>query len=260
VTGEVDRLEIGTVAHEAISAFLAPFEGAAAIDAHALDPDAMDAIALARFRAHFGDPSSGALRVVAAQVRARLREMVSGWLRPLAARTRLAVEGRERTLEAAWEGRRLAGRIDAVMSREGRAWILDWKTGSSTSWILGNHDDLAPGDRSTWKKGLASAQLPMYLLLHGAREGRPPLAADAAYVMLGRARMDAECEVPLFADRDAAVLAWPKIEETLRLLMAEIVDPTVAFAPADDLSAACPSCPFTTICGTGALALPRDRG
>jgi hypothetical protein len=259
VTGEVDRLEIGTVAHEAISAFLAPFEGAAAIDPGALDPAAMDAIALARFRAHFGDPSSGALRIVATQVRTRLCEMVSGWLRPLAARTRLAVQGRERSIEAAWEGRRLTGRIDAVMSRDGRAWILDWKTGSSTSWILAAHDALAPEDRSTWKKGLASTQLPMYLLLHGAWEGRPPLAADAAYVMLGRARMDAECEVPLFADRDAAAVAWAKIEETLRRLISEIVDSAVPFAPADDLAAACPSCPFTTICGTGALALPKER-
>ena len=108
VTGEVDRLEIGTVAHEAISAFLAPFEGAAAIDPDALDPGAMDAIALARFRAHFGDPSSGALRVVAAQVRARLREMVSGWLRPLAARTRLA-GGRTRAVPRGDVGRPAPG-------------------------------------------------------------------------------------------------------------------------------------------------------
>jgi hypothetical protein len=170
------------------------------------------------------------------------------------------VVGRELKVAADWEGRRLTGQIDALMSREGRAWILDWKTGSSTSWILGSHDDLVPEDRSTWKKGLASTQLPLYLLLHGAREDRPPLAADAAYVMLGRARMDADCEVPLFTDRDAAALAWPKIEETLRRLIAEVVDPAVPFVPADDLAAACPNCPFTTICGTGALALPKHRG
>jgi ATP-dependent helicase/nuclease subunit B len=260
VTGEVDRLEIGTVAHEAISRFLAPLVGTPAIDPDALDPAAMDAIVLERFRAHFGDPSSGALRIIAGQVRARLRELVSEWLRPLAARTPIGVTGLERPIDADWEGRRLSGRIDAVLARDGRPWIVDWKTSGSTKWILGKHDGLAPGDRSTWRTGLASTQLPMYLLLHGAREGRPPLAADAAYILLGRARMDAACEVPLFADRDAAALAWPKIEETLRLLMAEIVDPAVPFAPADDLSAACPSCPFTTLCGTGALALPKERG
>ena len=259
-TGEVDRMEIGTVAHEAISRFLAPLAGTAAIDPDALDAGAMDAIALERFRAHFGDPASGALRIIAGQVRARLREMVSEWLRPLAARTPIGVTGLERPIEAVWEERRLEGRLDAVLCREGRAWILDWKTGGSTTWILGKHADLVPADRSTWRKGLASTQLPMYLLLHGAGEHRHPLAADAAYLMLGRSRMDADCEVPLFPDRDAAAEAWPRIEETLRRLIAEIVDPAVPFVPADDLSAACPSCPFTTICGTGALALPKERG
>jgi hypothetical protein len=259
-TGEVDRMEIGTVAHEAISRFLAPLIGTPAIDPGSLEPEAMDAIALERFRAHFGDPTSGALRLIAVQVRTRLREMVSGWLRPLAARIPIGVTGLERSLEATWEGWRLAGRLDALLSRAGRAWILDWKTGGSTAWILGKHADLVSADRSTWRKGLASAQLPMYLLLHGANGGSHPLGADAAYVMLGRSRMDADCEVPLFADRDAAAEAWPRIEETLRRLIAEIVDPAIPFAPADDLAAACPGCPFTTICGTGRFALPKERG
>lgn len=260
VTGEIDRLEIGTVAHEAISRFLAPLVGTPALDPDALDPGAIDAIALERFRAHFGDPASGALRIIAGQVRARLRELVSEWLHPLAARIPIGVTDLERPIEAAWENRRLVGQIDAVLARGGRPWIVDWKTSGSTKWILGKHDVLVPGDRSTWRPGLASTQLPLYLLLHGAREGRPPLAADAAYVMLGRARMGADGEAPLFADRDAAAETWPRIEETLRLLIAEIVDPAVPFAPAEDLSAACPGCPFTTICGTGALDLPKDRG
>jgi hypothetical protein len=217
----------------------------------------MDAIVLDRLRAHFGDPEAGPLRIIAGQVRNRLGAFVTEWLRPLASRTRLAVTGLEQPIEAPWEGRQLSGRLDAVFARDGRPWIVDWKTGSSTDWILGKHDDLVPGDRSTWRDGLGSTQLPMYLLLHGAREGRPPLAADAAYVMLGRSRLDADCEVPLFADRDRAAGSWPRIAETLQRLIGEILAPAVPFEPADDLAAACPDCPFTTICGTGGLAIRR---
>ena len=201
-TGEVDRMEIGTVVHEAIPRFLAPFAGGPAIEPGALDARRMDEIAVERLRAHFGDHEAGPLRIVAGQVRERLGAFVTEWLRPLASRTRLALTALEQTIEAPWEGRQLSGRLDAVFARDGRPWIVDWKTGSSTDWILGRHDRLVPGDRSTWQDGLRSTQLPMYLLLHGAREGRPPLAADAAYVMLGRSRLDADCAVPLFADRD----------------------------------------------------------
>jgi hypothetical protein len=209
-------------------------------------------------RAHFGDLGAGPLRIIAGQVRDRLGAFVTAWLRPLAARARIEVTGLEQTIEAPWEGHRLSGRLDAVLVRDGRPWIVDWKTGARTERILGSHGDLVPGDRSTWLAGLCSAQLPLYLLLRAAREGRPPLAADAAYVMLGRARLDADCEAPLFADRDAAAAHWPRIAETLQRLIDEILDPAVPFAPADDLAAVCPDCPFTTICGTGGLAIRRE--
>lgn len=253
VTGEVERLEIGLLVHEAISRFLAPFAGGSAIAAEALDERAMDAIAVERFRVHFGDHESGPLRIVAGQVRERLRQFVTDWLRPLAAGTRLAVTGLEVEIEEPWEGHRLAGRIDAVFERGGRAWIVDWKTGSRTDRLVGKLDALAPDDRASWQDGLPSTQLPLYLLLYGARAGRPPLAADAAYLALGRSRLDAQAETPLFADRERAAALWPRIEETLRRLIGEILDPSVPFSPAEDLAAACRTCPYTTICGTGGL-------
>jgi hypothetical protein len=218
----------------------------------------MDAIAVERFRAHFGDHEAGPLRIVSGQVRHQLSRFVDGWLRPLAARTPLAVCGLEQDIEAPWEGRRLAGRLDAVFARGGRPWIVDWKTGYRAERLVGKLEALVPEDRSTWQAGLGSTQLPMYLLLHAEREGRQPLASDAAYVMLGSSRLDEGAEAPLFADRDRAAQLWPRIEETLRRLTAEVLDPAVPFAPAGDLAAACPYCPFTTICGTGAYALRRE--
>jgi hypothetical protein len=258
-TSEVDRLGIGMLVHEAIAAFLAPRLGQPAIEPGSLDAREMDRIALERFRARFGDPGAGPLRLVAEQVRRRLGTFVDGWLRPMAERARLSVSGLELDIGAPWHGRPLKGRIDAVIARDGRLWIVDWKTGHRIDRILGNHDVLDPGDRTSWQAGLGSTQLPMYLLLHAAREGRPPLSADAAYVMLGRSRLDDETEAPLFADRDGAAEAWPRIEETLQRLIDEILDPSVPFAPADDLSAACAWCPYTTICGTGGLAI-REEG
>jgi len=257
-TGEVDRLGIGTLAHDAIAAFLAPRRGEPSIDPGSLDAREMDRIALAEFRARFGDPGSGPLRLVADQVRRRLGSFVDDWLRPLSARARLAVSDLELDLEAPWEGRLLAGRIDAVFTRDGRPWIVDWKTGHRTDRLLGRHDALDPADRVSWQRGLGSTQLAMYLLLGAAREGRQPLAADAAYVMLGGPRLDDAAAAPLFADRDRAAEAWPRVEETLRLLITEILDPCVPFAPADDLATACAWCPYTTICGTGGLAMREE--
>ncbi|MCX7029974.1 MAG: PD-(D/E)XK nuclease family protein [Spirochaetes bacterium] len=257
-TGEVDRLGIGMLVHEAITGFLAPHCGTPAIEPGSLDAREMDQVAVDRFRARFGDPGAGPLRLIADQVRRQLGRFVDGWLRPMAERTRLSVTGLEQEIEATWQDRLLKGRLDAVFDRDGRPWIVDWKTGHKTDRILGQHADLIPGDRSTWQAGLGSTQLPLYLLLHAAQEGRHALAADAAFVMLGRSRLDAEAEAPLFGDRDQAATLWPRIEETLRRLIDEILDPSVPFAPAEDLAAACRYCPYTTICGTGGLAIREE--
>jgi hypothetical protein len=257
-TGEVDRAELGIVVHEAISRFLAPLAGAPTVDPEALDARRMDAVAVERLTAHFGDHEAGPLRIVSGQVRDRLAVFVTEWLRPLAARTRLAVIGLEQDIEEPWEGRMLRGRLDAVFERGGRAWIVDWKSGHRTDRLVGKLDDLDPDDRASWQAGLGSTQLPLYLLLHAARGERPSLASDAAFVMLGRSRLDAEAEAPLFGDRDQAAALWPRIEETLRRLIDEILDPAVPFAPAEDLAAACQYCPYTTICGTGGLAIREE--
>ncbi len=120
-TGEVERLEIGTVVHEAITRFLSPSVGAPAIDPDRLDARAMDAIAVEVLRAHFGDLGAGPLRIIAGQVRDRLGAFVTAWLRPLAARARIEVTGLEQTIEASWEGHRLrAGSTRCSCATAGR--------------------------------------------------------------------------------------------------------------------------------------------
>ena len=76
---------------------------------------------------------------------------------------------------------------------------------------------------------------------------------QAMFLLLGRARLDAGIELPLFGEEGAPTDAWPRLEAVIFGLLRELVSPDVPFAPAADPKTACKFCDFTGICGTGWL-------
>jgi hypothetical protein len=117
-------------------------------------------------------------------------------------------------------------------------------------------DRLSLDDRRTWPRAIPTLQLPVYALLHSSQSGEPVTGIQAQFLLLGRSRMDAGIELPMFDDPGAAHESWVVIEEVLRTLLEEIVSPDVPFSPAEDLRSACPRCDFSSLCGTGWLKRP----
>jgi ATP-dependent helicase/nuclease subunit B len=249
---EIESREVGTLVHSVLAAYFQGRTGRPLTPAD-LDAEALRAVLDRQFTAQFGSAESGANRLLRDQVERHLREFLTEYLGPLAASHRIEIRAVEHDASADWNGFRLRGRMDVVESRDGKPLLIDYKTSSNRAGYRMRLDKLSLGDRETWNRAIPTLQLPLYVLLHAAESGVPPVGIQAQFLILGRSRMDSGIELPLFEDPGAAHESWAVIDTVLKALLQEIVSPDVPFYPAPDLRSACPRCDFTAICGTGWL-------
>ncbi len=137
--------------------------------------------------------------------------------------------------------------------RDGRTFLIDYKTSANRAYYRMRLDRLSLEERESWHRWIPTLQLPIYVLLHSQETGTAPADIQAMFLLLGRNRVDSGIELPLFEDPAASYESWAVLERVLEDLLKEIVSPEAPFSPAADLRAACPRCDFTAICGTGWL-------
>ena len=252
LTGEVEAREIGTLVHAVLAAFFGACVGRP-LGVADLDPEALGVVLDRQFAARFGPADTGPNRLLRDQVFRHLRDFLVEYLAPLVRSQTVVMRSLEHDVTAEWKGFRLRGRMDVVQQRAGRPFLLDYKTSANKAAYRMRLDRLSLEDRDTWPRAIPTLQLPVYAILHSAETGEALAGIQAQFLLLGRSRMDAGIEVPLFEDPGAAHESWVVIERVLRTLLEEIAAPDVPFRPAGDLKSACARCDFTAICGTGWL-------
>ena len=252
-SGEIEAVDIGTFVHEVLLRWFSERTGRP-LTAEDADAPGMARLVDAMFEQKFGPAESGANRLLRDQVRRHLSDFVQHYVGGLAAGHRVTVQALEHSISASSRGFALRGRLDAVEDRDGKAFLIDYKTSSNRMRYAMRLKKLDIGDRTTWSTAIPTLQLPFYVLLRSEETGIPPAAIQAMFLLLGRTAMDEKIEVPLFGDKDDAATAWPILESVIFGLLEEIVSPDMPFAPTPDLKSACPWCDFKNICGTGWLS------
>jgi ATP-dependent helicase/nuclease subunit B len=252
-SGEIEAADIGNFVHSVLFQYFSSRTNRLLVPGDA-DPAAVADLVDGLFVECFGDPEAGANRLLRNQVRAHLREFASGYLRPLFESRRIEMKALEHTISASREGFALRGRIDAVQQRDGTPCLIDYKTSAHKASHVIRLDRLEVEDRSSWNLAIKTLQLPFYVLLYSAETGIPAHDIQAMFLLLGRARVDAGIELPLFGEEGTPPDAWPRLEAVIDGLLRELVSPNVPFTPASDPKTACKFCDFTGICGTGWLA------
>jgi ATP-dependent helicase/nuclease subunit B len=245
-SGEFEQADIGLFVHDALYRYFAPRVGRTLTAADA-DPKAMQGIVGELFRKRYGDEESGAARLLCRQLRAHLKDFVAGYLSQLVSRHRVELKRLEHRGSATWNGFHLAGRIDAMEERDGQVWIIDYKTSANPLWYRIRFDRLDLGDRESWSAAIPTLQLPFYLTLE-------PEASSAMFLLLGKSFLDGGIEARLFSDQEESRRELPRLREVILGLLTEMVSLDTPFTPALDRKRTCPSCAFTTLCGTKWLA------
>ena len=252
LSGEIESREIGTLVHDVLAHFFRDRTGRP-LDAADLDLDALTAALDGAFADRFGSAESGANRLLRDQVNRHLRDFLDGYQGPLLRSHRVAITSVEHDARALWKGFVLRGRLDRVEERDGKPFLIDYKTSANRAYYRMRLDRLSLEERESWHRWIPTLQLPIYVLLHSQETGTAPADIQAMFLLLGRNRMDTGIELPLFEDPAASYESWAVLERVLEELLKEIVSADVPFSPAADLRAACPRCDFTAICGTGWL-------
>jgi CRISPR/Cas system-associated exonuclease Cas4 (RecB family) len=254
VTGEIARTEIGRSVHDILDTYFSTLRGIPLTERD-IDTAVIERLCRDHFAVRYGRDLVGAQYLLANQTARQLRAFLEQYYLPLIRETRVRIIETEKRMQTGFEGFRLKGRVDCVEERDGRTYIIDYKTGASDRMKV-NFAKLDPADRGTWTEAIGSLQLPCYLMIYAGEKAAAPETLNGAYLLLGRSVIGRDIELPLFADGDRQA-GCQALRQVIRLLLEEITDPSVPFTPSADVKRQCPDCDFRYICGNQHIAARR---
>jgi hypothetical protein len=73
---------------------------------------------------------------------------------------------------------------------------------------------------------------------------------DALYLLLGKNRIDASIELPLFREKDEPGECFKAVKTVILCLVEEINDPAAPFDPVHKAKDSCLYCDYRYLCGT----------
>jgi len=154
----------------------------------------------------------------------------------------------EQRIDVVKDSFKLGARLDRVEKRAGRTVIIDYKTSANKNYLTINYNKLDLENRDSWNEAIGSLQLPFYLLAYSALRGEKPENIDSMFLLLGRARIDSEIEVPLFKNDTEFKENFGNLTQIIFSLLKEIVNPDQLFLPTIDPKKNCGRCPYGYIC------------
>jgi CRISPR/Cas system-associated exonuclease Cas4 (RecB family) len=156
--------------------------------------------------------------------------------------------GIEQRIDVKKDSFNLNARLDRIEKRGERTVIIDYKTSSNKNYLTIRYPKLDLGNRDSWGEAIGTLQLPFYLLTYSHLTGEKPEAVDSMFLLLGRARIDTDIEVPLFKNEIEFRENFENLTKVIFSLLREIVNPDQPFVPTIDPKNNCGRCPYGYIC------------
>ena len=248
VTGEIEKIEIGTFVHKLLKTYFQNKKGRR-LDKKDINFDEMDKLADSLFKEDFGDDLTGAAYLLNIQVKNRMREFLEKYQIPLIEKNEIEIMELEHKLKASINSFTLKGSLDRIEKRNGKIYIIDYKTSASDQYLKINFKKLDPDDRKNWNDSIGSLQLPFYLTLFTTKTGENVDSINGVFLALGKMAMDEKIELPLFQSAEEALNFFPVLQDIIFKLLNEIVNPDIPFEPALKREKTCSFCAFHHICG-----------
>ncbi len=248
MTGDIERDDLGNFVHAVLMRYFSGKKGRPLKETDIIIRQ-MDSIVEELFEEKYGKDPSGALYFLKRQVKRHMAHVLKYYYLPLVMGKAVTIMESEELIRVKAGSFNLSGRLDSVEQRDDKTVIVDYKTGSSPNYLKIDLEKLDLDKRETWDKSIGSLQLPFYLLLYTEKKNRPIDDLDAIFLLLGRAKISREVELPLFGGSSPTQMFAP-MKKVIFKLLREIIDPLVPFDQPNDRKKVCPSCDFHYICGT----------
>ena len=246
ISMDIEKADIGKVVHEILAAYFGE-KKLRVLSAEDLDVHRMSVIADGIFEKTFGKDLIGANYFLKRQIKKRMFELIERYYAPLIKKHEFKVIDTERKIKIFKKSFNLEGRIDIIEERDGKIFIVDYKTSANPNNFKINLDKLDIDKREQWSDYIKSLQLPFYHLLYTEDSGKSVDNVNCAFLLLGRKVIDEKIELPLFNENDHHEESQILTKLIFRLLN-EIVDSSLPFMPTHNRKENCKFCDFRQMC------------
>jgi CRISPR/Cas system-associated exonuclease Cas4 (RecB family) len=247
ISEEFEKEEIGSFVHGVLCDTFKGKVGSILTEG-AMDLREFGKIFRQHFEEHYGKDPSGEIYLLRNQVEKHLRDFIKYYQVPKIREFRTKIVGIEQRIDVKKDSFNLNARLDRIEKRGERTVIIDYKTSSNKNYLTIRYPKLDLGNRDSWGEAIGTLQLPFYLLTYSHLTGEKPEAVDSMFLLLGRARIDTDIEVPLFKNEIEFRENFENLTKVIFSLLREIVNPDQPFVPTIDPKNNCGRCPYGYIC------------
>jgi ATP-dependent helicase/nuclease subunit B len=247
VSEEFEKEEIGSFVHLVLSDYFKGRTGSVLAEKQ-LSLKEFEKIFYKHFEEQYGKDPTGEVYLLRNQVKNHLEDFIKNYQVPKIKELQIRILSLEQRIDVVKDSFKLGARLDRVEKRAERTVIIDYKTSANKNYLNINYNKLDLENRDSWSEAIGSLQLPFYLLTYSALTGEKPENIDCMFLLLGRARIDSEIEVPLFKNETEFKENFGDLIQIIFTLLREIVNPDQPFLPTIDPKKNCGRCPYGYIC------------
>ena len=247
LSDEFEKEEIGSFVHRVLCNYLKGKVGSV-LSEREMSLKEFEKVFSKDFEEQYGKEPSGEIYLLRNQVDRHLKDFIRNYQVPKIREFRTKILGLEQRVDVTKDSFKLGARLDRVEKRGERTAIIDYKTSANKNYLTIRYPRLDLKNRESWGEAIGTLQLPFYLLTYSQLTGEKPEAIDCMFLLLGRARIDSDIEVPLFKDEAEFREYFGILTEVMFSLLREIVNPDQLFLPTVDTKKNCSRCPYGYIC------------
>ncbi len=247
VSEEYEKEEIGSFVHLVLCNYFKGKIGSVLTEKE-MDLKEFEKIFHKHFEEQYGKDPAGEIYLLRNQVARHLKDFVKNYQVPKVREFQIKILGLEQRIDVTKNSFKLGARLDRVEKRGERTAIIDYKTSSNKNYLTIHYNKLDLKNRDSWSEAIGSLQLPFYLLTYSTLTGEEPEKIDCMFLLLGRARIDSDIEVPLFKNETEFKENFGNLTQVIFSLLREIVNPDQPFIPTIDTKNNCGRCAYGYLC------------
>jgi CRISPR/Cas system-associated exonuclease Cas4 (RecB family) len=247
VSEEFEKEEIGSFVHLVLYDY---FKGKAGsvLTGKEMNLKEFEKVIRKNFDEQYGKDPGGEIYLLRNQVERHLKDFIKNYQVPKTEEFQTKILSLEQRIDLVKDSFKLGARLDRIEKRGDRTVIIDYKTSANKNYLTINFNKLDLKNRDSWSEAIGTLQLPFYLLTYSTLTGEKPENIDCMFLLLGRARIDSDIEVPLFKNEAEFKENFGNLTQVIFSLLREIVNPDQPFLPTIDPKNNCGRCAYGYIC------------
>ena len=247
VSEEFEKEEIGSFVHQVLYDYFKEKIGSI-LSEKDMNLRELEKAIQKEFEEKYGKDPAGEMYLLRNQIERHLKDFIKNYQLPKIREFQTEILGLEQRIDVVMDSFRLRARLDRIERRGERVVIIDYKTSANKNYLIINYNRLDLKNRDSWIEAIGSLQLPFYLITYSTLRGEKPDNIDCMFLLLGKARIDADIEVPLFKDEAEFKENFENLTRIILSLLREVVDSEKPFMPTIDPKNSCDRCAYGYIC------------